>query len=111
MSWQGGDRQKHRLNPGWVSPSATGEPQGTEARSHGAWHWEASYGPAGLERHIDHGAPGSPILQAVPGGLALCLFLPDEIFALSYIPTEQIDLFKNVNQTKSFLFLKHSQGK
>lgn len=39
-------------------------------------------------------------------GLILCLSLPGEMFALSYIPTEQIDLFKNVNQTKSFLSLK-----
>lgn len=38
-----------------------------------------------------------------PGGLILYLPLLDEIFALSYIPMEQIELLKNVNQTKSSL--------
>lgn len=36
------------------------------------------------------------------------LFLK-EIFALSYIPAEQIGSFKNVNQTKSSFLLKHSR--
>lgn len=57
----------------------------------------AGSGPLGLEQLTDRGAPESPILPAAPGGLILCLSLPGEMFALPYIPTEQIDLFKNVN--------------
>lgn len=50
---------------------------------------------------------------AIPGGLTLHLLLfLGEIFALPYSPTDQIELLKNVNQTKSSLFLKQdAQGK
>lgn len=71
----------------------------------------AGSGPLALEQLTDRGAPERPVLPAAPGGLILCLSLPGEMFALPYIPTEQIDLFKNVNQTKSFLSLKCSRGK
>lgn len=105
-----GDGQKDSL-----SPSASPKPQGVLHRA--AWqcgmeHWSLNGVP-------ELRAPGSfsqPQASGAsyldhPGGLILYLFLLDEIFALSYIPMEQIELFKNVNQTKSSLLLKHSQGK
>ena len=110
MSWQGGGRPE-RQPESWPSSSLSipqtpsGAPQGRLApfikdRARVAGHIPELRAP---------GMPEHPTC-VITGELTIYLFFLDRIFALSYIPTEQIELLKNVNQTESSFLLKHSQS-